>query len=447
MSVRGRRCGWWEVFIFGSSKRGFRRELTFIDAVALAVGSMVGSGIYVVVADVAAAGPLAPLVWVLVAVLVAPIVLVYALAGRVVTVSGGEVVYVAAGLGRFLGAFAGIGMFIAYIYVTAALARAFSMYLVGAVGLPDAYEVAVALSIIWVLTVINVLGVKFGGMANTALTVMKLAPLTLFAIAGLVYGSLSNLVGRGCADTSYAPLTAAVAASLWAYLGFEAAAVPAEEFRSSGFVPRALVTSLAIVAALYTAVNASALAMAPWCVVAGSKAPLVDAARNVGAAWLAALLSIGGIVSIAGALAACILSNARRGYALADMGVLPRALAEISGRGVPANALIVQGAAASAMVILLNFTSLYLIADLTSIVPYLLVALATPAIYRSVSGRIPIKILLVAAAATLSSAYLIYSVVVHEPESLIVEAFIAAVAAAAVKRVKQYSPTLSEGSK
>ncbi len=412
--------------------RGFRRELSLLDATALGVGSIIGSGIYIVVGEAAKAGYLGALAaWVIAALLIAPIALAYALCSRVVMETGGDYVYVARGLGPVMGAVAGATMWVAYIYVIAAIARGVARYIVPA-GSPSAFaiEALVAVSVIWVLTAVNILGVRIGGKLNTGLTIAKILPLIVF----VVFVAIAKLAGRlpSYAETTVEPVAGlpyAISATLWAYLGFESASTPAEEVKKTSYICTAIILSIALVAGLYLAVAGAALAALPWNVLSEAKAPLMEAARAVGGPSLGGLVYAGAIISMIGCLAACILSNTRRGYALAADLILPRSFAELSERGVPAKMLILQGVAATVFAAVMDFVSLYLIADFASLIPYLLVAIALPALYRKYKQAISPAVLAVSTAAVGSSLLLMWMVASSEPETVAAGAVLAIAAA------------------
>ncbi len=85
--------------------------------------------------------------------------------------------------------------------------------------------------------------------------------------------------------------------------------------------------------------------------------------------------------------------------ALAADLILPRSFAELSERGVPAKMLILQGVVATVFAAVTDFVSLYLIADFASLIPYLLVSIALPALYRKYKQAISLTVFAVSVAA------------------------------------------------
>lgn len=366
-----------------------------------------------------------------------PIAIAYVMCSRIVSETGGDCIYVARGLGPIVGAVAGVLMWVAYIYIIAAIARGVSRYVVSTNNILA--EIIVAAAVIWSLTLINIVGVKVGGKINTILTISKIVPLVIFSAfvaIKAVLGSLPNVAQNDLGIDERKDLFYAVAATLWAYLGFESASTPTKEVKKSSYVYTAILVSMVVVTVLYLAVSGAALAALPWTILANAKAPLYEAAKAVGGEALATIIYCGAFVSMMGCLAACILSNARRGYALAIDGVLPKFLSTLSIRGVPARMLLLQGFVATIFAVAMNFVSLYLVADFASLVPYLLVALALPRLYKGSSKFV--GALIVGIIAACSSLFLMMMVASSEPQTVAVGAALAMIVAfvSAIRRIK-----------
>jgi len=397
-----------------SSTRGFRRVLGLFSAFSLGLGSMIGSGIYISPGEAAVAGPFSLVAWTAVGFLIMPIALSFARFGRKLTRTGGAYEYVKSSLGDFWGIITGIGFWLAYVVVIATLGRALSRYasFIIPIASETQWSIIIALSAIWTITIINLIGVRMGGLTNNALTLIKLFPLVAFVALLTPHISLNNLSVKGYVELD--AISVAMSAALWAYLGFEAVNPPSEEMiNPENNIPKGIVYSLLAVMALYVLVTTAALGSTPAEELASSPAPLAYVMSKTYGRAVGNLMFLAATISILGCLAATILPNARVAYALARDGYLPRSLAKLNRFDVPSASLVLQAVLASVLAILYGFVKLYLISDLTSLVPYLTVSLSLVVRDKSTLWRG------VGALGVLASAYLVYSVLTVEFETLL----------------------------
>lgn len=401
-------------FTLERSNGGFRRALGLFSAFCLGLGSMIGSGIYISPGEAAVAGPFSLLSWIVVGLLMMPIALSFARFGMLFTRAGGAYEYVKSAMGSAWGVITGVGFWAAYVAVIATLGRALSRYASfvfpqagGATG-----SAAMAIAAIWAVTAANLVGVRTGGLLNDALTAIKLLPLLAFVALLAPHVALENFAPEG--GVSSEAIAVAVSAALWAYLGFEAVNPPSEEIvRPERNIPRGVVYSVLAVMALYVAVTAVAVGSASAGALSSSPAPLAYAMYRFYGGLAGRAMFVAASVSILGCLAATILPNARVAYALARDSYFPRALARLNRFGVPSAALLIQAALASALAAAYGFVKLYLISDLTSLIPYLAVSLSL-ALWDGEGRWRAVGVM-----GALASAYLMYSVLVAEPETLL----------------------------
>ena len=251
-----------------------RRELTLLDAIGIGINGVVGSGIYLLMAPLAQVGGASSVIGVLgCGVLCVLIALCFAELSSMYDRSGGPYVYARDAFGKYVGFAVGwLGMATGVLGLSA-VALGFAAALQRFVPVP---RVQVAVAVIAVLGWINWLGVKQGGRTSTALSVLKIAPLALVALAGLRFAP--------SAPVSLEPKAAIGAAFLSIFMmsGFEYAAVPAGEVRDPRrSVPLAVVGSIAGASLLYALLQLAALGALPD--LAAREQPLPDvAARALG---------------------------------------------------------------------------------------------------------------------------------------------------------------------
>jgi basic amino acid/polyamine antiporter, APA family len=329
-------------------KSRLKRDLTFFDLTAIVIGSVVGSDIYIASAISAGLiGPFSIVIWALAGGAAALLALVFAYCSFYAPRVGGSFAFVSTAFDDFYGFLAGWSMWIAEIISLPVFAITFTNYLQFFFPLSFAQQVAVKAAFLFGLTGLNILGVKFAGRLNDALTLLKLTPLFLLIIVGLatfatnpsLLGNYSPLIPLGLGNFS-----TALVLIFWAYVGFEMGTLPASEVREpKKTIPKAIITGMAIVAAFYMLTNFIIDGTLNWTVLAGSKTPLV----LVGVALLgpigAIIMSLGALVSVSGSDESGILGTARLSYAMSIDGLFPKIFSKVHPKyKTPHSALVIQ---------------------------------------------------------------------------------------------------------
>ena len=255
-------------------------------------------------------------------------------------------------------------------------------------GTNNVLAFAVGLTLIWVLTLVNVAGVRESGVISLVTTVLKFVPVLLIGLIGLFYmhsGNFSpvdphhvSLAGHWHAISFAATLT------LWAFIGLESATVPAEEVKDpEKTLPRATMFGTVATTLLYILATVSIMGVIPASTLANSNAPFADAARQIfGASVLgmspAKIVAAVAMISTLGALNGWILIQGRVPLAAAQDGLFPKAFAQVSGtRKTPVVGLVASSVLLSALMgmnyqsSLSNmFVKIIVLATITTLVPY-----------------------------------------------------------------------------
>lgn len=345
----------------------------------LVVGSVIGSGIFrkpgVMAAELGSPTLLLS-VWVLAGVITLFGALTNAEVSGLLPETGGQYVFFEKMYGSFFAYLYGWAVFaVIQTGSIAALAYVFAEYTTQFVALPDAQaslalwnfhlpfigdvmpfrELGVkvlASVVIIVLTTINYLGVRFGGIVQNIFTIAKVAGmLALFAIAFLpaAGGSVENatapsVVIRKEGVALVAAIAAALQGAFWAYDGWVKGSYIAGEVRNpQRVVPRATVLGMFIVTAIYLLMNVAYCWVLPIDVMAQSKLVAADVAERVfsgGGKWIAVVV----MISTFGANNAVILMSARVYFSMARRNVFPALLGRAHPRfHTPSASLVVQG--------------------------------------------------------------------------------------------------------
>ena len=302
--------------------------------VALAVNSIVGSGIFGLPAPVAGfVGRASPFAVLLAGAGTGVIIACYAEVASQFTETGGTYLYLRRAFGRLVGVQVAWLSLLSRITAIAAGVNLFVTYL--GEFWPQATQplprLAIITAFIGGLAAVNYRGVGAGTLVSNVTVVAKLAALALVCAAGVAWLGVHAAVAAPAVTSSGDGWLKAMLLLLFAYGGYEAALNPMGEARNPrGDVAFALFAALAIVTVLYSLLQ--------WVVVgvlvepAHSQRPLADVMRVIWGEPGAALISIGALVSVYGYLSANMLTTPRGIFAPAQNGDFPALLAAIHPR-------------------------------------------------------------------------------------------------------------------
>ncbi len=355
---------------------------------SLVVGNMIGSGVFLLPASLAPYGGVSLLGWIITTAGSILIGLVFARLARRMPAAGGPYAYTHAAFGEFAGFLVGWGYWISCWSALAAIAVAMTGYLgefIPAVSASPGAAAASAVAAIVVLAGVNIAGVRQAGLVQLATTVLKMVPLVALALFGLPRLDPSNFVPfNPSGEPLLSAAQACVALTLWAFLGMEAATVPAEDVRDPRrTIPRATVLGVGITAALYVASTVAVMRMVPREVLAGSSAPFAHAARALWGTGAGKLIAAGAFISCFGALNGWILVTGQVPMAIARHGLFPSFFKRLSARGTPALGLVLSSTLASLLVVanftkglVGMFTAMILLSTLASLIPFAFCSMA-----------------------------------------------------------------------
>jgi basic amino acid/polyamine antiporter, APA family len=361
--------------------------------IALVVGNMIGSGVFLLPSALAKFGAISIVGWLVTSTGSILLALVFGRLARRVSHTGGPYAYTREGFGEFAGFLVAWGYWIALWAGNAAVAVAFAGYvgfLIPAVGQSGPLGLAVALAAIWVLTWINVHGIGTAGGMQLVTTILKILPLVAIALLGMAYVDPGNYSPLNVSEQSaMGAISACAALTLWAFLGLESATVPAGNVdRPEVTIPRATVIGTTFVAILYVLVTIAVMGIVPLAELRSSAAPLADAAVTIWGSWGGWLVAIGACVSTFGTLNGFTLLTGQVPLGAARDGLFPRRFGQLTKTGTPGFGLVFSNLLASILVamnftrgLVEAFTFIILLATLTTLVPYLFCALAEFMLY------------------------------------------------------------------
>lgn len=365
-----------------------RDSLGFWMAVALVVGNMIGSGVFLLPASLAAFGGLSLVGWLVSAAGATCLALVFARLARLDPAAGGPYAYTRRAFGDTSGFLVAWGYWISVWCTMAALA-------VAGVGYLDPFfptlvrtpilAAALAIAMVWLMTLVNIAGVRRAGQVQLVTTVLKVLPLALVGVGGLFFLAPEHFtITAASPRAALGQVTQVVTLTLWAFLGLESATIPAGSIANpERTIPRATLTGTLLAAAIYLVSTVGVMSLVPPSTLAATTAPFADGARILFGNTAASLVALGAAISCFGALNGWTLMVGQLPLAVARDGLFPRVFLRVSPQGTPAAGMLIGAVLATALIAmnytrdLVNlFTFMILLATLATLVPYVFSALA-----------------------------------------------------------------------
>ncbi len=330
------------------------RRLGVLATTALVVGNMVGSGVYLLPSSLAPYGGASLLGWLATSAGAMCLALIFARLAAVRPADGGPYAYTRMAFGDFAGFLVAWGYFVSLWSGNAAIAAAFAGYagaLVPGIGASPAGLAAASIGAIWLLSWVNSRGIRESGAMQILTTVLKLIPLLLIGMAGLLVLKREHFEPFTPSGLSLAQAVAATATlTLWAFLGLECASIPAGEVeRPERNIPRATLFGTGAAALVYIAGTTAVLGLVPPRVLSVHEAPFAAAAGVLWGGFGSTLVAAGAAVATFGALNGWTLVAGQMPMAAARDGVFPAVFARRNRHGVPLVGILVTSALASAL--------------------------------------------------------------------------------------------------
>ncbi len=359
-----------------------RRSLGLWMCTALVVGNMIGSGVFLLPASLAPFGGISILGWLFSAAGAVCLALVFAQLARQLPKIGGPYAFARQGFGDFGGFLVAWSYWIAIITTNAALAVAGVSYLTvfwPALASSPLLGAAAAISVLWLLTFVNLRGVHRAGQVQVATTILKALPLVAIGIFGFLSFNGAHFTPFNPSGSSpIAAISATITLTLWAFTGLESGTVPAADIRDPArTIPRATILGTLLTAAIYIVSTVAVMGIISPNELATSTAPFADAASRIWGPWGRMLIAAGAAISCFGALNGWVLISGQLPRAAALDGLLPARLAAVNARGTPAFGLVLSSALSVGFVfmnytrgLVQAFTFMILLATLATLLPY-----------------------------------------------------------------------------
>ena len=362
---------------------GLQRKLSFLDSTMINVGSMIGSGIFLVPAAVSQylqSSWLVLVVWIVGGFFSLLGALSVAELGSLYPRAGGQYVYLSEAYGRLWGFLYGWTAFTVIMSASiAAVAVGFATYLGYFIPFSPVGIKMVAIASIAILTAINCFGVKAGALVQNTLTFIKMGTLGFLIVLGFFFhpGLSVSMPSPSFSLSAVAgPFALALVAVLWSYDGWiEITYVAGEVKNPQRNISRSVIASTLIVILIYVLTNFTYVSVLSMDAISKSKLVVADAASALVGPIGGTMAVIAVIVAMLGCNNGFVLTGARIYYAMASDRMFFRSLAKIHPRyHTPVPALAGQGVWAAVLVLTSAFNQLFTYVIFASWIFYALAA-------------------------------------------------------------------------
>lgn len=323
----------------------------------MVVGGMIGSGIFVMPAQLAPYGWTSIPAWV--AAISGALLLAYVLA-KLATArpeATGTIAIVGAELGALSGVLVGWSFWVSVWSAIAIIAVTAVRYLAAFVPALAATPVALALwstALVWLMTLLNLLGARAAGNFQVVTTLLKLLPLiaVVVIIAGFAATGGEQLTVHPHPAYSSSSLTAAMTLAFYALVGFESASVVAERVRDpQRNILRATMIGTALTGLLYIIVSTGVLFAMPQAVIAAAPAPIALFVETFFGRSAGLAVAAFAVIATVGCLNGWVLMQGEVPLGMARAGLLPRWMTVTNRHDVSTRLLAIGSSCASILIL------------------------------------------------------------------------------------------------
>jgi len=340
-----------------------KRNLNLFDATALAIGAIIGAGIFVI-SGVAAglAGPAIVLSIITAGIVSSLTAFSYTKLSSVFPEEGSIYIFAKKAISPFAGFITGWLWIFENIVAGATVSLGLASYVVSL--FPQLPLIPIAISAVLILTFLNLIGIKQSSIFNALLVLLKLSALFLFIIIGFFHLNLSFY--EPFMPNGIGGVLNGAALIFFAYIGFGRPATAAEEIKNPRkTIPRSIILALALSTIVYILVGIVSVGLIPYQKLASSSSPIADAVEyGIKIHWLKLFVSFAAVVATLSVLLTTLIGVSRVTFAMSRDKSLPKFFSKIHTKlDTPYIAIIITGLITAILPI---FGSLKQIASVTN---------------------------------------------------------------------------------
>ena len=370
------------------------QKLGFFMSVALVMGNMIGSGVFLLPQSLAPFGWNAIAGWVIT--IAGALCLAHVLAKLTAAHEGaiGPSELVERSFGPVAGFLIGFSFWVSVWTGCVTIAVGATSYMSSFLPVLGEYPALAALGVIWTMTGVNLLGVRSAGSFQVVTTLLKLTPLIVVAVLiGMIFGreGTAALAPFPAEGLSLPSVNTAAAMTLWAMIGFEAACAASHKIDNpQRNVPRATFYGALLSGIIYLIVCSGITLMLPADKVAASPAPFELFVSTFWSPGPASFVAAFAAISAIGAVNGWTLVQGELPLEMAKRQMMPAWFARVTANGVPINGLLSATVLGSLLVLANSSQSMaglfsFMALLTTSVTLWLYLACAAVALKRKIA--------------------------------------------------------------
>ena len=362
--------------------------------IALVTGNMVGSGAFLLPADLARIGSISLIALGVTVIGAMALALVFAKMSLLIPRNGGAYVYAKEVFGEYTGFqtayYYWIGVWVGNAAVVVAALGYIDILFPVLNHLPT--RIVVTLVMIWLPVVINLSGIKLAGAVQIITAVLKFTPLIIVGVLGWFFFNPAYLIAgfNNSGGSNFTAGSSAILLTMWLFIGVESAAVPADLVDNpKRNIPLATLVGTGFAALIYILSNVVIFGLIPTEQLAQATSPFATAVELICGSWGKILVACGAICACFGALNGWVLVAAQVPMSAAEEGFFPKVFAKRNRCGMPAISLVVTSLCITLLILFstyLNlieqFEMLILVATIAEVLSYFYTAIAQVILLR-----------------------------------------------------------------
>ena len=321
-------------------------KIGLLPAILMVAGNMMGSGVFMLPANLAGIGSIAIIGWLITVVGAIALGLVFAKLTEVTTAAGGPYAYARKAFGDYMGYQTNLVYWLANVIGNVGLAVAGLGYLTPFFpALRDPLVMALAqIAVIWFFTYANILGPRVVGRMQGITTTVALFPIVGVALLGWFWFNPETYM-EGWNVSGESSLTAVgmtLNFTLWAFIGVESASVSTAVVKNPAKnVPIATVVGVLLAAVCYVLSSSAIMGIIPNKELVSSSAPFSQAVSIALGSTAGQIVALCAAVGCLGSLAGWTLLVGQTAQAAAKDGLFAGIFARVNRRGVPSAGLAI----------------------------------------------------------------------------------------------------------
>ena len=364
---------------------------------------MIGSGVFLLPASLAAFGAISIIGWVCASLGAVLLALIFGYLGKLApNTTGGPYAYTRLGLGRFPAYLVAWGYWISIWCTNAAIAVALVGYLevfFPILGTNQLFSICTGLGAIWLFTWINSKPIKTVALVQLITTILKVVPIFLIGFIGIAYVKTDYFTPINLSGTSnLSAITATTTLTLFAFLGMETASIPSSSIKNAATtIKKATVFGTIITIIVYILSSVAIMGIVPPDVLVNSNAPFADAAQLFWGDAAKYIVAAGAVIATLGALNGWILIQGQIPMAASQDQLFPKIFGKVNRHKSPITGIMLSSILASILMglnysksLVDAFTFMMKLSTLSVLTPYVLSTISLLILIRQKEKTIPL---------------------------------------------------------